>query len=295
MSAVRVVFHLGVHHTDEGRLVRSLLRNRDTLSAHGVVVPGPGRYRKVLRDVVNRLRGTPASAEAEELLTEAIVERDAPETLVLSNESFICLPDRALDEARLYARAFKTAWLRQVFPRHEVTFALALRNPATFVPALFRGRMNEDLDFEDYMTGIDPRALNWSDAIATIRAANPDAGIVVWCNEDSPILWGAILRAVTGLGPDVALDGGLDLALQIVDAAGVAAIEAHFGRPPWFDGPEVRRELGRLIEAHARAGEIDEEIDLPGWGEDLMADLTAAYDADVARIAAMPGVKLITP
>ena len=295
MSVVRVVFHLGVHHTDEGRLVRSLLKNRETLGRHGVSVPGPGRYRKVLRDVVNRLRGAPASTEAEELLIEAIVDRDAPETLFLSNESFICLSDRALDDARLYARAFKTAWLRQVFPRHEVVFALALRNPATFIPALFRGRRNADLDFADYMTGVDPSALRWSDTVAAIREANPDCGIVVWCNEDSPILWGGILRAVTGLEEEVALDGSLDLALQIVDAAGASALDAHFGRPPHFDGPEVRRELARLIEAHGRAEELDEEIDLPGWDEDLMAALTAAYDADVARVAAMPGVRFVGP
>jgi hypothetical protein len=42
----------------------------------------------------------------------------------------------------------------------------------------------------------------------------------------------------------VALDGMLDIALQIVDPEGAAAIEGHFGRPPHFDGPEVRRALG---------------------------------------------------
>lgn len=273
--------------------MRSLLRNRDTLARHGVAVPGPGRYRKVLRDVVNRLRGAAASAEAESLLTEAIVDRDAPETLFLSNESFICLPERALDEARLYARAFKTAWLRQVFPRHEVAFALALRNPATLVPALFRNRRNAETEFADYIAGIDPRALRWSDTIAAIRMANPDAEIVVWCNEDSPILWGGIMRAVTGLPQDVALDGGLDLALQIVDEAGAAEMQAHFGRPPHFDGAEVRHRIARILEAHGRAEEIDEVIDLPGWGAGLMEALTAAYDADVARVAAMPGVRLV--
>lgn len=292
---MRVVFHLGVHHTDEGRLVRTLLRNRDALARHGIAVPGPGRYRKVLRDVVNRLRGAAASAEAEILLTEAILDAPAPETLLLSNESFICLPDRALDESRLYARAFKTAWLRQVFPRHEVAFALALRNPATLVPALFRNRRTTSLEFEDYMTGINPHDLRWSDTVATIREANPDAEIVVWCNEDSPILWGGIMRAVTGLPHDVALDGGLDLAMQIVDKTGAAEMAAHFGRPPHFDGPEVRRRISRLIEAHGRAEEIDEVIDLPGWGEELMGALTAAYDADVARVAAMPGVRLVEP
>ena len=86
---MRVVFHLGVHHTDQDRLVRALLKNRDVLARQRISVPGPGRYRVVLRDVVNRLRGEPASREAEELLLEAIADSDPPDTLFLSNDSFL--------------------------------------------------------------------------------------------------------------------------------------------------------------------------------------------------------------
>jgi len=292
---LRVVFHLGVHHTDRDRLVRSLLKNRDVLARKRVSVPGPGRYRVVLRDVVNRLRGEPATREAEELLLEAIADIDPPETLFLSNESFICLPERVLDDGRLYARAFKTEWLRQVFPRHQSAFALALRDPASFVPALFRARKNRELDFQDYMTGVDPFSLRWSEVIATIRKANPKEEIIVWCNEDTPLVWGAVMQAVSGVAPDTALDGILDIAMQIVGEEGVTAIEEHFGRPPFFDGPEFRQALGRLLEEHGQAAELADIIDLPGWDATLMERLTAAYDEDVARIADMPGVRLIAP
>lgn len=295
VRALRVVFHLGVHHTDHDRLVRSLLKNRDVLARQRIAVPGPGRYRVVLRDVVNRLRGEPATREAEEMLLEAIADTDPPETLFLSNESFICLPERVLDDGRLYARAFKAEWLRQLFPSHETAFALALRDPASFVPALFQGRKNRELDFEDYMTGVDPLALRWSDVIATIRDGNPDSEIIVWCNEDTPLVWGAAMLAVSGAAPGTALDGVLDVALKLVSAEGVAAIGEHFGRPPHFDGPEFRRALGRFVEAHGRADELAEVIDLPGWDAGLMDRISAAYDEDVSRIAAMPGVRFIGP
>jgi hypothetical protein len=294
-SALRVVFHLGVHFTDEDRLVRSLLKNRDVLGRQGVFVPGPGRYRKVLRDVVNRLRGDRASGEAQDLLLEAIANTDPPETLFLSNESFICLPERALDEGRLYARAFKTQWLRHVFPDSATTFAIALRDPATFVPALFRARKNRELDFVDYTTGLDPRALRWSDTLDVIREHNPDAEIVVWCNEDTPLAWGGIMRAVTGIADDTALDGMLDIATQIVTPEGAAIISEHFGRPPYYDGPEFRRALATIIERHASEELLAEVIDLPGWDTHLMDDLTAAYDEDVRMIAAMPGVRFVAP
>jgi hypothetical protein len=292
---LRVVFHLGVHHTDQDRLVRSLLKNRGVLARQRISVPGPGRYRVVLRDVVNRLRGEPATREAEDLLLEAIADSDPPETLFLSNDSFLCLPERVLDDGRLYARAFKAKWLRHLFPSHEAAFAIALRDPASFVPALFRARKTRDLDFEDYLTGVDPLSLRWSDVIATIREGNPDAEIVVWCNEDTPLVWGAVMLAVSGAAPDTALDGVLDIALRLVDEEGATAIAEHFGRPPYFDGPEFRRSLGRFLEAHGRADELAEVIDLPGWDADLMERLTAAYDEDVARIAAMPGIRFIHP
>jgi len=272
-----------------------VLKNRGMLARQQISAPGPGRYRVVLRDVVNRLRGEPATAEAEELLIEAIADTDAPGTLFLSNASFLCLPERALDDGRLYARAFKARWLRQLFPRRDCVFAIGLRDPASFVPALFAVRKNRELDFEDYMTGVDPLALRWSDMIATIREHCPECEIIVWCNEDTPLLWGAIIRAVTGAAPDTALDGMLDIALRIVSREGASAIADHFGRPPHFDGPEFRRALALLIETHGRADEIAEEIDLPGWDAALMAQLSAAYDADVVRIAAMPGVRFIAP
>jgi hypothetical protein len=292
---LRVVFHLGAHQTDQDRLVRSLLKNRDVLARHRIAVPGPSRYRAVLRDVVNRLRGAPATPEAEELLIEAIVDSDPPETLFLSSENFICVPERALDEGKLYARAFKTAWLRQLFPRHKTAFAIALRDPSSLVPALFHARPNRELDFEDYMTGVEPLALRWSDVVGIIRAHNPGSEIIVWCNEDTPVVWGAVMQAVTGLSRDVPVDGLFDIANRIVTKEGAAAIAAHFGRAPHFDGTEVRRALSQLIEDHARPDELSEVIDLSGWDEELIARLSEAYDEDVARIAAMPGVRFIAP
>jgi len=34
---------------------------------------------------------------------------------------------------------------------------------------------------------------------------------------------------------------------------------------------------------------------VPGWTDDLVAEITAAYDADVAEIAAMDGVEFLLP
>ncbi len=54
---MRIVYHLGAHCTDDERLVRCLLKNRGTLAEQGIVVPGPTRYRNLLRDTAATLKG----------------------------------------------------------------------------------------------------------------------------------------------------------------------------------------------------------------------------------------------
>ena len=54
---MRIVYHLGAHFTDEERLLKSLLKDRDILTQHAVSVPGPKRYRHLLRDTVKELKG----------------------------------------------------------------------------------------------------------------------------------------------------------------------------------------------------------------------------------------------
>ena len=38
---MQIVFHLGAHCTDDGLLIRSILKNRAKLAAEGIGVPGP--------------------------------------------------------------------------------------------------------------------------------------------------------------------------------------------------------------------------------------------------------------
>ena len=52
---MQIVLHAGVHNTDEDRLLKCLLKNRDKLREDGVCVPGPSRYRRLLRDTLQAM------------------------------------------------------------------------------------------------------------------------------------------------------------------------------------------------------------------------------------------------
>jgi hypothetical protein len=276
-------------------LLRSLLKNGDLLLGQEVAVPGPSRYRRLIGEVVNSLRGGAPDEMVQETLYEAVLDIDEPERLVLSSDSFICVPERALENGRLYNRAHKTGWLRALFPDCDVTFALALRNPATFLPSLLSSRRLQDVPYTTFVGRTDPRSLLWSDVVARIGAAAPGCPLVVWCNEDTPLVWGDVMRALTGLPEDIVLDGEYDMLELVMTGDGLAELKAQVAAHPDMPSPERRERILDLLELHAAEDRLDVEIDMPGWTQDLVEEVTAGYDADVARIGQMPGVTLIAP
>ena len=80
---MRIAYHLGAHFTDDERLLRCLLKNRDVLLQNEIVVPGPKRYRTLLRETAIALKGQPASLDTQALVLEQIMEVDRAERLIL--------------------------------------------------------------------------------------------------------------------------------------------------------------------------------------------------------------------
>ena len=136
---MRIVYHLGVHCTDEEKLLRCLLKNRGTLAEQGIVVPGPARYRTLLRDTLATLKGETASEATQALVLEQIMEED-PRRAASCCPTTISSPSRKgrCGAASTPADAERMRALTRIFPEIEAEFHLAIRNPATFLPALLR-------------------------------------------------------------------------------------------------------------------------------------------------------------
>lgn len=292
---MQIVFHIGAHCTDTDRLVRSLLRNRETLAHQAVSVPGPGRYRRVLSEALQKLRGDPASAETQDVLLEAVIDDDQAERVILSNDSFICMPTKALEDGQLYARAHKSAWLRHAFPCAEVEFVLAVRSIASFIPALYEALDPDMTNAEAFLDGIDPHSLRWSDYVARIQAANPGCPITVWCDEDSPLIWPEIMREVAGVDASVPLVGALDLTRKIMEPEGHKRLRGYLRTNPPANENVRRRVVAAFLSKYALDEAVEQEVNLPGWDEALIDALNEAYDDDVDTLAQMPGVNLIAP
>ncbi|PTW50872.1 hypothetical protein [Rhodovulum kholense] len=286
-----VVFHIGAHCTDDDLLVRSLIRNRETLAAHGVAVPDPQSYRPVLREMLVALRGAPASDEMQTAMLQAALDGKTAKRLVLTNPSFLCMPQKALAQHMLYPMAGEKAhWLAQLFPGARQSFLFGLRNPATFVPALFA--LSKERDFAAFIAGADPVRLSWKDTVQRIRNALPGAELTVWCNEDTPLIWPDLMQVAAGDGA-MDLAGGDAVLAKVMTPAGLARLNGFLADSPALDPAARRRAAAAFLDKYAIPEAVEEEIDLPGWTGELIETLTDRYAEDIAAIAAMPGIRFL--
>lgn len=292
---MQIVFHIGAHQTDNGALVQSLLKSQDELLALDVAVPTPDRYRGLIRDSANALRGDPGDQDTEDLILGAALDIDEVDRIIFSNDSFICMQARALEDGELYARSYKSVWLRNLFPRYEVDFALCIRNPTTFLPALYLAQRGSGLGYHDFMAGADPLELRWSKYVQRLSELNRDSIITVWCNEDTPFIWGDVLRSVTGIQDQIEFAGTYDILRTIMPRAGLFRLGDRLTESPPADEAEHRQIMMEFAERYADPQKVEIEIDLPGWSDELVSALTDAYEADLERISALPNVELILP
>ena len=291
---MKIALHLGVHCTDEDRLLNCLLKNTDKLSEEGIVVPEAGRYRPVIREALQALKDDAASAEMQQTLLDAMTDDDDATRIVLSHDSFLGVPGRSVEDNLLYTTVSKRApRLRNLFAGSQMELFIALRDPATFIPAVFARAQEQD--FAKFIEGSDPLSLQWSDVIRRLREAVPDAPVTVWCNEDTPLIWNDILRRLSGHDEFTLLDGRDDFLAELMSRAGLARMQSYLEAHPPQNEMQRRRIVSAFLDKFALDDALEEEIDLPGWTEDYIEQLSALYDADVTTIGKMDGVTLVAP
>lgn len=293
---MQVAIHLGAHCTDDDRVLKTLLQNKGVLAKECISIPGPGRYRGALVKVVQKLKGAKASRDSQDMLLDEIVDDDTTTRVVLTHDSFICVPGRVFDNGVLYDKAgYKPLWLRNIFPCEQVEFFLSIRNPATFIPAVFHHKEQRTKDFANFLQGVDLEDIRWSDVVLAIRESNPDCPLTVWCNEDTPLIWPEVIREVSGHDQFSKLNGGFNILMTIMKKEGMRRMRTYLGTHPPQTEIQRRRILTAFLDKYAIEDEVEEELDVPGWNDELVAKLTEIYEDDLYEIERMPGVNFIAP
>jgi hypothetical protein len=291
---MELVLHAGAHFTEEERLMKCLLRNKDLFQQRGIAVPGPGKYRNLLRETMVAMENTPLASDAREVMLDAILDDASATRLILSNASFFATQRGVVRRGQLYPHAAeRMAYMAQIFREDEIELFMALRNPASFLPAAFQQSPRERM--VDFLGSVDPRGVRWSDMILRIREAAPEVAIVLWCNEDAPFIWTEILQEIAGLAPADPVVSGHDLLGDILKPDGMKRFESYMAGKPGLTVNQRRRVIEVFLEKFAREEAIEEELNVPDWTQELVAEMTETYDEDIAAIAQIPGVQLIAP
>lgn len=291
---MQLVLHTGAHFTEEERLMKCLLRNTSMLSKKGVVVPGPSRYRKLLKEILNALQTAPASDAARDVVLDAILDDETADRVVLSHPFIFGAPRASVYRGMIFHKApERMQHFCDLFPHDDIEMFIAIRNPATLLPALLQHSPKDDM--ASFIGGTDPRMVRWSETLTAIREAAPRLSITVWCNEDAPLIWSQIIRDMTGLEHGEKITGGFDLLSSIMSDEGMKRFRTYLKTHKGMSEMQKRRVIAAFLDKFALEDEIEEELDVYGWTEALIDEMSDIYDEDVLEIQRIPGVTMITP
>lgn len=288
---MQIAFHIGANCTNTDLLLKSVLANATSLMQQGVAIPGPGKYRALLRETIQQLGSAHPPPDARDILIDAIVEEEHIQRIVLSNDNFITIPKRIFHEDGFYPQAgTKLRGLYRLFPDDDLRLFFSIRNPVSFLQEAFQ--LSQAHSLRDYLGLLHPRDMRWSDVLERMRRASPDIPITVWCTEDTPVIWEDLIRQLSDLADAVPVAGKHDMISRIITDAGKDALARI---DPALDRPSRHNALADVIETYGRPEALNEEIDLPDLDQDLIAAMTQGYEEDLAVIDQMDNVKLLLP
>lgn len=291
---MQIVLQAGAHFTEEERLFKTLLRNKADFAELGVNVPGPGRYRPLLRDMLSALDSAQASTNARDILLDAILDEAQADRVILSHVHLFGAPRGCLRDGILYHMApTRISQLDEIFAEDDLELFLCLRNPAAFLPALFASA--PQLDMEEFLRGFSPLRIRWSETLSEIRAAAPNVTITAWCFEDMPMVWAEIIREMAGLEAGEKIVGGFDLLREIMKPEGMHRFRAYLKTHPDMSERQKRRVIAAFLDKYALDDALEEELEAPGWTDELVEQLSDIYEDDMRAVAQIPGVNFISP
>lgn len=291
---MQMVFHMGVHTTDGDRLLKTLLNNRSALQKAGTEVVTPNRHRGMFDEALKSLNGGTSTPEMEQIMLDAMLDSDDTSRVVMSTPTFMGAPGRAVGQEGIYPQmAPRAAALARLFPSAQAEFHIALRNPATLLTDVLPQVANGN--YTALMQGCHPHQLRWRVTIQNLVRAAQGRRMVLWCHEDVPLIWPEVLRLVGGLPQNVPLAGGLLYMHEILGDVGIARLRDAMGGQDQISVTQRRQIYSDVLTSHALPGMLDQVIELPGWTQEIVDQVTENYRSDIAEIAVLPGVEFVLP
>jgi len=81
----------------------------------------------------------------------------------------------------------------------------------------------------------------------------------------------------------------------IMSKEGMKRFRAYLHRHPDMTEIQKRRVVAAFIDKFALEGALEQELDLPGWNEALINNMSDLYEEDSYKLERMPSINMITP
>ena len=289
-----IALHLGVHLTDDTQIRKCLEANRRVLAAAGVLVPRPGRYVSLMRDAANEIAQGGQSPGFDETLFQSVKASDTTRRVVLSAPGLLSKLPLACDGQSFYpGTRGRMAAYRTLLAGHDISIFLAIRNPASFVPALLREL--QDFEQAEILQNLRPEDLRWSQLVEDIRSVWPEAPVTLWCDEDTPFIWHRLLRLVSGHDPETEFEDSFAWFDSVMLRGGSAKLAAYLDATPPLDEAHRQQIISAFLDKFCDAAKLDVDVSAAGWDETQVDALSELYEDDVEQIRLMDGVRVIQP
>ena len=103
------------------------------------------------------------------------------------------------------------------------------------------------------------------------------------------------MRLVGGFSPSTPMVGSYNLIESILSEEGFTCFQAYLEKHPEMNERQKRKVMFAFAERFGCADVLEQDVNVPGWDAQMVYDLTAQYEADLANINAISGVRLVLP
>ncbi len=291
---MQVVIHAGVAFSDNDRLIETLMANASVLNQHRVIPLDLAQGRQFVKVGSDSMTTGVPLPEVLIGLNEVLPDRNTCDRVVLSSDKVFGPRRAAILHGQFYPNAAeRIAFLDRVLEADQIELCFALVNPASFISKLLMSLPEERR--KAVLGNTDLSSLNWLSMVQDLRERAPNVQITLWANEDTPLIWGDILRTLARLPDKAALQHEYAFLASVLTDAGRAELTQLLEQIAWQDRDMLRESLTHLFDEHADPAQIEEELEIPGWTSDIVSAFSEIYEQDLAALRAMPGVRVLQP
>ncbi len=291
---MQVILHCGVYSTDMVPLLDSLKANEDLKLPFKTQISDPEHIRIFLRKLLRNADVNDVVEDTRHLILDVADIKSDTQRIFLSNPAILGTYRDFEHEGMLFPNVTKyLSILKTVFKDDDLEICFAMRNPATLLSSVLQATRQQNIS--DLIGNSDPTKLLWSEMIKRIRAFMPDLPITVWYNEDSPLIWRSLLQHLLRLPADADVKNAFQPVASLLSAEDLARFQVYIKKHPGMTLSQERRVIATFIDKFVSKDALEESVEIEGWSQELVDNITRVYEADQKAIAGIPNVTLILP